>query len=85
MPKGWLGEAANEIVDHFGAASFERQKIEGRWRFKGVVYHDVLARLVVDVIDTLPNRRWMRNFKAKWKERLKQIDIWVVSYRIDVE
>ena len=29
VPSEWLAEAVLEIVDHFGAASYETQKVEG--------------------------------------------------------
>lgn len=29
VPSEWLTEAVFEIVDHFGAASYETQKVEG--------------------------------------------------------
>ena len=32
IPAEWLAEAVFEIVDHFGAASYETQKVEGHWR-----------------------------------------------------
>jgi hypothetical protein len=74
-----------EVVDHFGAASYETQKVEGHWRHSGVVYRDNLVRLVVDAPDSAKNRQWMRRYKTRWKERLEQLDLWVVSYRIEVE
>jgi hypothetical protein len=37
------------------------------------------------VADTAKNWKWMKAFKAKWMERLEQLDIWMVSYLIDVE
>jgi hypothetical protein len=74
-----------EVVDHFDAASYETQRIEGHWRAGGVLYRDNLVRIVVDVPDTPTNRQWMKDFKARWKERLEQLELWVVSYRIDLE
>jgi hypothetical protein len=41
--------------------------------------------MFVDVLDTAKNRRWMKQFKERWKQELEQIDIWMVSYRIEVE
>ncbi|HMF19986.1 MAG TPA: hypothetical protein VKE98_22460 [Gemmataceae bacterium] len=32
VPNAWLAEAVNEIVDQFRAVSFEKMKVEGRWR-----------------------------------------------------
>lgn len=74
-----------EVTDHFGSASFETQRIEGHWRRSGVVYRDFLMRLFVDLPATTENRRWMREFKNRWKERLEQLELWMVSYRIEVE
>lgn len=31
VPAEWLAEAVLEVVDHFGAASYETQKVEGHW------------------------------------------------------
>lgn len=85
VPSEWLADAVLEVVDRFGAASYETQKVEGHWRHGGVVYRDNLIRIVVDVPDSNENRNWMKEFKARWKARLDQLELWVVSYRIDVE
>jgi hypothetical protein len=85
VPAEWLAEAVLEIVTHFGAASYETQKVEGHWRHSGVLYRDDLVRLVVDVPDSAKNRQWMRQFKGRWKTRLEQLELWVVSYRVEVE
>ena len=45
----------------------------------------LLVRFVVDVPDSTKNRRWMTQFKDRWKARLEQIDLWMVSYRIDLQ
>lgn len=74
-----------EVVDHFGAASYETQKVEGHWRHSGILYRDNLVKLVADVPDAAKNRLWMKQFKGRWKERLEQLDLWMVSYRIEVE
>ena len=85
VPSEWLAEAVLEVVGHFGAASYETQKVEGHWRQGGVLYRDDLIKIVVDVPDAAKNRQWMRRFKARWKRRLEQLDLWVVSYRIEIE
>jgi hypothetical protein len=74
-----------EIVEQFGAASYETQKVEGHWRHGGVVYRDDLVRIVVDLPDSAKNRQWMKQFKARWKARLEQVELWMVSYRIELE
>ena len=85
VPPEWLAEAVLEIVDYFGAASYETQKVEGHWRHGGVLYRDDLVRLIVDAPDSAKNRRWMKTFKERWKERLEQVELWMVSYRIEIE
>jgi hypothetical protein len=85
VPGDWIAEAVLEIVDHFGAASYETQKVEGHWRHSGILYRDDLVRIVVDVADSPRNRQWMRQFKNRWKVRLEQLELWMVSYRIDIE
>jgi hypothetical protein len=85
VPERLLGKAYLEIFDRFDAVSYERQKITGFWRHKGKVYHEKFSRVVIDVEDTTRNRQWMREFKNRWKERLEQIELRVVSYRIEIE
>jgi hypothetical protein len=85
VPTDWLGDAVFEIVDHFGAVSYETQRVEGHWRQGNVIHRDNLVRLVIDVPDTATNRRWMKEFKARWKKRLDQLELWLVSYVITIE
>jgi hypothetical protein len=85
IPATWLAEAVLEIVDHFGAASYETQKVEGHWRHGGVLYRDNLVRVIVDVPDSAKNRQWMKQFKGRWRTRLEQLELWMVSHRIEVE
>ena len=85
VPAEWLADAVLEIVKQFGAARYETQRIEGHWRHAGVLYRDNLVRLIVDVPDTPKNRAWMKRFKQRWKTRLEQLDLWMVSYLIQVE
>ena len=85
VPAEWLADAVLEIVQQFGAASYETQQIEGHWRHAGAVYRDNLVRLVVDVPDTGNNRRWMKAFKQRWKAKLEQLELWMVSYLITIE
>ena len=85
VPGEWLADAFLEIVDHFGSASHETQKLEGHWRYGGILYRDDLVRVFADVPDLAKNRKWMKAFKNRWKVRLQQIELWMVSYRIDLE
>jgi hypothetical protein len=85
IPDVLLADAINEIVAEFEAASLYKEAAEGYWVHEEILYRDQLALIVVDVRDTAKNRKWMRGFKARWKEKLEQIEIWMVSYQIDIE
>lgn len=85
IPGDWLADAVLEIVDQFGAASYETQKVEGHWRQGGTLYRDDLVRLVVDVPDVPEHRAFMQAFKTRWKSRLDQLELWLVSYEIELE
>ncbi|MBX3297586.1 MAG: hypothetical protein KF762_17945 [Acidobacteria bacterium] len=85
IPRKLRGQALREIVDRFGAASFEPTTIEGYWRFEGTLYTDSLSKIVIDIEDTDEHRQWMRDFKERWKVKLDQLELWLVSYEIDVD
>jgi len=85
IPADLLAEAVLEIVEKFDAASYETQKVEGHWRFQGVLYRDNLTKIVVDIADSEENREWMREFKKRWKIKLNQLELWLVSYIIEIE
>ena len=85
IPSESLAQAVFEVVEHFGAASYETQKVEGHWRHGGVIYRDNLVKIIVDVSDTSRNRNWMKRYKTRWKSRFEQLDLWMVSYRIEIE
>jgi len=57
VPSHWLADAVLEIVEKFEALSYETQKVEGHWRYQGILYRDNLVKLVVDVDDTDENRQ----------------------------
>jgi hypothetical protein len=85
VPDEWLSDALDEIVQQFGGASYQAQPIEGHWIHDEVHYQDKLVKLVVDVADSARNRRWMANYKVRWRAKLEQLELWMVSYRINVE
>jgi hypothetical protein len=85
VPAEWLADAVLEIVNKYGAASYETQRIEGYWQRADVTYRDNLVRIIIDVPDSAGNRRWMKEFKQRWKAKLEQLELWLVSYVITVE
>jgi hypothetical protein len=71
-PPNCSPKQSSEIVDHFGAASYEAQKVEGQWRHGDVLTRDNLVKLVVDAPDVVSNRRWMKQYKKRWRSQLEQ-------------
>jgi hypothetical protein len=61
------------------------QPVEGEWLHEGTIYRDKHLKLVVDIPDMAKNRRWMREFKVRWKVKMEQVELWMVSYRVEVE
>ncbi len=58
-------DAVLEIVNQFGAASYETQKLEGHWRHGGVLYRDNLVIVIVDVPDHADGRQWMVSYRVE--------------------
>jgi hypothetical protein len=44
-----------------------------------------LVKLVVDAPDVVSNRRWMKQYKVRWRSQLEQVELWMVSYSVDVQ
>jgi hypothetical protein len=85
VPGELRARAYKELVNQFGAASFETQVIEGQWTHAGTTYNDLHTRLVIDAPDTPANRKWMKAFRDRWRREFRQIELWLVSYSISVE
>ncbi len=85
FPREWLADAVFEIVGQFGGGQVTKpRRIEGHWQQGVRVYRDNLVRLVIDVPDTLKNRNWMKGFKKRWKAKLEQLELWMVSYVVTI-
>ena len=62
-----------------------KRKVEGHWRLGGILYRDDLVRIVIDTPDVVKNRQWMKRFKKRWKGRLEQLELWLISFQIEIE
>ena len=51
----------------------------------GVIVRDNLVKIVIDAPDSLSNRRWMKQYKDRWRSKLEQTELWMVSYAVEVE
>jgi hypothetical protein len=84
VPDDLIAGLLLQLEQRFGAVSAETQRIEGRWRQEGQTYRDELIRVFVDAPDTPDARQFFLGFKETLKGSLKQIDIWMTTYPIEV-
>jgi hypothetical protein len=79
-----LQQTLHEVVEHFGAMSYSPNSILGVWIHDGKRFDDELFQLTVDVEDTPENSEFFVAFKKRLLERFQQLDLYIVSYKIDV-
>lgn len=84
VPGALFGQTFRELRSRFGAVSYETLPVRGAWQEAGIVYHEDLIRVFVDVPGTVENRLFFLNFKGVLKARFQQLDIWLTSYPVDV-
>jgi len=84
VPKRLITTTIVELRDKFGAVSCESQSIRGHWQYHGDLFKDELVRVFVDTADTPEHKAYFTEFKEALKQRFAQIDIWLVSYPIEV-
>jgi len=77
-------QTQEELVAAFGALTTSPELLRGVWMHEGQRFEDEHLRVVVDVEATPENRAFFARFKEQLKSRFRQIDIWVVSYEIEV-
>ena len=84
VPNRLVTESLFELRERFGAASCETQAIRGQWQDQGETYYDELVRVFVDVDDTPDSRQFFLEFKERAKATFRQIEIWMITYPIEV-
>ena len=73
-----------ELVAMFGALTKQPDTFQGWWMHGGETYEDRNLRFIVDVEATPENRAFFAGLKETLKTRFRQIDIWMISYEIDI-
>jgi hypothetical protein len=72
------------VVEAFGGATFEPQRLLGRWIAGDEKYEDSLVRLVIEVSDTPDHHAWFASWKETLKVRFQQLDIRITWHPIHV-
>ena len=73
-----------ELIARFGAVSLLPATLRGAWVHEGHRYEEDFIRLLVDVPDTRANRQFFLRLKATLLKRFEQLEIYIVSYSLDV-
>lgn len=80
-----LLQTKQDLVQKFGALTVDPYPVQGLWTHQGLSYQDALLRYVVDVTeDTAAVHMYFGEFKEILKARFRQLDVWIVVYRIRV-
>jgi hypothetical protein len=77
-------QTCDEIADRFGGYSIFPYTVRGVWVHEGQRYEDESLRLTTDVADTPENRQFFAEYKLTLRERFQQIEIYIISYPIDI-
>ena len=77
-------QTQEELVAAFGALTTSPELLRGVWMREGQRFEDEHLRVVVDVEATPDTRAFFARFKEQLKSRFRQVDVWVVSYEIEV-
>lgn len=77
-------QTQEELVAAFGALTTYPDVLRGVWVHEGQRFEDEHLRLQVDVVVNSESSAFFREFKERLKTRFRQIDIWIVSYEIEV-
>jgi hypothetical protein len=84
VPDELVSDTLTDLRVRFGSVSSETQIIRGQWIHQGQTYVDDLLRVFVDVADTPEVAEYFRRYKEDLKARFQQIEIWLVSYPIEI-
>lgn len=77
-------QTKDELVAQFGAVSMSAFAVIGTWVHEGTRYEDELRRFTVDVEDLPENQHWMAAYKKILLERFEQIEIYLVSFPVEI-
>jgi hypothetical protein len=84
IPLDLLDETREELVAQFGALSLQPNALQGIWIHEGKRHEDDLRRIVVNVEDAPEVHQFFVAYKAKLLERFQQLEIYIVSYPVDI-
>jgi hypothetical protein len=79
-----LEQTREELVAEFRGLTVAPHTVLGLWLFDGSRFEEELRRFTVDVEDSPVSQEFFVTFKARLLERFEQIEIYIVSYPVDI-
>src|SRR5438552_3233833 len=79
-----LENTFDEVADHLGGISVTPRAVLGIWVHEGKRHKEEMRLLSVDVDETPENQAFFVQFKVELLKRFEQIEIYIVSYPIDI-
>jgi hypothetical protein len=76
-------KTSQELGDRFEGLTRDLVKVEGIWKFRGMVFEDNLIRLRIDSGDPAATD-FLKYYKETLKERFRQLDIWITAHEIEM-
>jgi hypothetical protein len=77
-------QTQEEIVARFGALTTSPELLRGVWVHEGHRFEDQHWRLVIDAEPGAETVAFFREFKERLKARFQQIDLWIISFEIEI-
>src|SRR5712671_5361389 len=74
----------DELIDQYNGTSLLPGTVRGFWVHEGRRYEDESVQIRVDAGTTKEGRQFFVRLKETLKERFEQIEIYIVSYPIDI-
>lgn len=73
-----------EIVARFGALTTSPELLRGVWVHEGHRFEDQHLRLIIDAEAGPETVAFFRELKERLKTRFQQLDLWIISFEIEV-
>jgi hypothetical protein len=83
VPDELILQTREELVAHFGGASFDPVPITGYWLHEETLFADELLRVRVSGRDPQADDPFIRRYKEALKERFRQEEIYLTAYTIE--
>jgi hypothetical protein len=83
VPPELVLQTRDDLVAHFGGASFDPGTVAGYWIHQRSLYSDELIRVRMSGSTSEADDEFIKRYKETLKERFRQEEVYVVAYPIE--